>query len=132
MPFEALLASDSEIVPVGAIELWCVKRAPTSASFVHQLRAQLRRRAACSGCNARAARGPAACRRPCMPSRAISGRLRSISAVTSNSSFMIGAGPFSAREFEAGFPAGHGQSRCDTSLGEAHRLRASRTSCAAS
>ena len=29
------------------------------------------------------------------PSRAISGRLRSISAVTVNSSFMIGAGPFS-------------------------------------
>ena len=29
MPFEALLASESEIVPVGAIELWCVKRAPT-------------------------------------------------------------------------------------------------------
>jgi hypothetical protein len=33
MPFEALLASDSEIVPVGAIELWCVKRAPFAASL---------------------------------------------------------------------------------------------------
>ena len=33
MPFEALLASDSEIVPVGAIELWCVKRAPFFASL---------------------------------------------------------------------------------------------------
>ena len=32
MPLEALLASDSEIVPVGAIELWWVKRAPVSAS----------------------------------------------------------------------------------------------------
>ena len=32
MPLEALLASDSEIVPVGAIEVWWVKRAPTSAS----------------------------------------------------------------------------------------------------
>jgi hypothetical protein len=32
MPLEALLASDSEIVPVGAIDVWCVKRAPTSAS----------------------------------------------------------------------------------------------------
>ena len=31
MPFDALLASESEIVPVGAIELWCVKRAPVSA-----------------------------------------------------------------------------------------------------
>ena len=33
MPLLALLASDSEIVPVGAIELWCVKRAPTLASW---------------------------------------------------------------------------------------------------
>ena len=41
MPFEALLASDSEIVPVGAIELWCVKRAPTSAELVDQLRRDL-------------------------------------------------------------------------------------------
>ncbi len=32
MPFEALLASDSEIVPVGAIELWWVKRLPSLAS----------------------------------------------------------------------------------------------------
>ena len=32
MPFEALFASDREMVPVGAIEVWCVKRAPTSAS----------------------------------------------------------------------------------------------------
>ena len=32
MPFVALLASDSEIVPVGAIELWCVKREPFVAS----------------------------------------------------------------------------------------------------
>ncbi len=32
MPFEALFANESEIVPVGAIEVWCVKRAPTSAS----------------------------------------------------------------------------------------------------
>ena len=28
MPLEALFASDNEMVPVGAIELWCVKRAP--------------------------------------------------------------------------------------------------------
>ncbi len=32
MPFDALFASESEIVPVGAIELWCVKRAPTDSS----------------------------------------------------------------------------------------------------
>jgi hypothetical protein len=32
MPLLALFASDSEIVPVGAIEEWCVKRAPTWAS----------------------------------------------------------------------------------------------------
>ena len=38
---EALLASDSEIVPVGAIELWCVKRAPISASSCDQLRRDL-------------------------------------------------------------------------------------------
>ncbi len=31
MPLLALLASDSEMVPVGAIEVWCVKRAPFSA-----------------------------------------------------------------------------------------------------
>ncbi len=32
MPLEALLASDSEIVPVGAMELWWVKRAPIDSS----------------------------------------------------------------------------------------------------
>jgi hypothetical protein len=31
MPLLALLASDSEMVPVGAIEVWWVKRQPVSA-----------------------------------------------------------------------------------------------------
>ncbi len=37
MPFDALFASESEIVPVGAIELWCVKRAPTRLDLLHEL-----------------------------------------------------------------------------------------------
>ena len=41
MPLLALLASDSEIVPVGAIEVWWVKRAPISAMLVDQLRRDL-------------------------------------------------------------------------------------------
>ena len=32
MPLDALLASDRLMVPVGAMELWWVKRAPVSAS----------------------------------------------------------------------------------------------------
>jgi hypothetical protein len=31
MPFDALFASDSEMVPVGAIDEWCVKRQPSAA-----------------------------------------------------------------------------------------------------
>jgi len=31
MPLLALLANDREMVPVGAIEVWWVKRAPVSA-----------------------------------------------------------------------------------------------------
>ena len=57
--------------------------------------------------SARAARGPATSRR-LVPSRTISGRLRSISGVTSNSCAMIGAGPFSARA-RARLPAGDGE-----------------------
>jgi hypothetical protein len=42
MPLLALLASDSEIVPVGAIELWWVKRAPTClGELLDQLRRHL-------------------------------------------------------------------------------------------
>ena len=32
MPFDALFASDSEIVPVGAIDEWWVNRLPTVSS----------------------------------------------------------------------------------------------------
>jgi hypothetical protein len=38
MPLLALLASDSEMVPVGAIELWWVKRAPNLGELLHQFR----------------------------------------------------------------------------------------------
>ena len=42
MPLLALLASDREMVPVGAMELWWVKRAPVAASGIHQFRRDFR------------------------------------------------------------------------------------------
>ena len=68
--------------------------------------ARLRQFAACSGCSAHAAPAPRPWRRPASRPSTISGRLRSISRVTVNSSFMIGAGPFSRARSSAGFPAG--------------------------
>ena len=72
-----------------------MKRAPTLRQLVDQLRRRPRRRAACSGCSLRMQHPPGILAPGLQPSRAISGRLRSISLVTVNSSFMIGAGPFS-------------------------------------
>ena len=58
MPLLALLASDSEMVPVGAIELWWVKRQPLSGERVDEGGIGLGHALHVAAVSARAARAP--------------------------------------------------------------------------
>ena len=72
-----------------------MKRAPTSASSSHQLRRSFGDALHVAAVTRVQHAARDLLRRRASRRVAISGRLRSISAVTVNSSFMIGAGPFS-------------------------------------